>query len=216
MTGQEWLLAIAGFAATVLGAGGLSVLVKDWLAHRREVSKYAGERETIRSKDYKEWRSERYEQMNARITDLETKHEECMHDKAQILTEVGELRGELKATRRIVDSLEHHNPVAYIVCDESQTITEWNLGASELLRWSAAEAIGKKVSMLVPARLRGKHEAAFHSASVEKRSPNDETAARLRESFANDKNGTEIPVQIILSGWELDGKRMYSAEIRRR
>lgn len=70
--------------------------------------------------------------------------------------------------------------------------------------------------MLVPLRLRGRHEHGFFKAVAERRGPGADAAARLHESYGLRKDGSEFPVTINLGDWVRHGEIMFSAEIKRR
>ncbi|MDQ8705081.1 PAS domain S-box protein [Streptomyces sp. LHD-70] len=53
---------------------------------------------------------------------------------------------------------------AIVVADTHGTITQWNDGAERLFGHSAPEAVGRKLDLLVPERLREAHWAGFGRA----------------------------------------------------
>ena len=75
------------------------------------------------------------------------------------------------------------------------------------------EMMGKDIAMLTPPRLRAMHIASFDLARTEKRGPNIKVPL---VSFALNRNGEEIPVTVLPTGWQQDGKWFYAAEIKRR
>ncbi|MBK5221464.1 MAG: PAS domain S-box protein [Acidimicrobiia bacterium] len=51
---------------------------------------------------------------------------------------------------------------AVVVADRAGDILLWNAGATRLFGWSADEAIGRPLSIIIPERLRARHDAGFH------------------------------------------------------
>jgi PAS domain S-box-containing protein len=142
-----------------------------------------------------------------RVEDLEKAIMECLEERRLLDIRVAGLEAMIKSSEQVI---------ANVVCDENGMITEWNDSATTMFGWSKAEATGKDVSMLVPMRLRGTHGASFRRAVAEKRGPLATSAATVRESYALTKSGMEIPVTIVLNGWQYDDKLFYSAEIKKR
>lgn len=152
---------------------------------------------------------EEIKRLTARVESLEKKHEDCLKNEAKLLVEMATLKA-------MMVRIEANSGTAIVVSDDQGIILEWNPAATSMFGWSTVEAVGRHVSILVPLRLRERHDSSFHKAVMENRGPNPEAAARIRESYALTKNGEEIPVTITLLGWAYEGKRLYSAEIKRR
>jgi PAS domain S-box-containing protein len=55
----------------------------------------------------------------------------------------------------------HHLSDAVVVADADGNIAFWNLAAETLFGWSAAEAIGKSLELIIPVRLRQRHTTAY-------------------------------------------------------
>jgi PAS domain S-box-containing protein len=53
---------------------------------------------------------------------------------------------------------------AIVVSDAEGRIQVWNTGAEKLFGYSAAEAIGQLLDLIIPERFRERHWAAFHAA----------------------------------------------------
>jgi PAS domain S-box-containing protein len=54
-------------------------------------------------------------------------------------------------------SLVHHLADAVLVADRDGTITSWNDAAERVFGWSAAEAVGRNLDLIIPERLRARH-----------------------------------------------------------
>ncbi len=46
---------------------------------------------------------------------------------------------------------------AVVVCDPQGRVVVWNAGAERIFGWTAAEAVGQRMDMIVPERLRKRH-----------------------------------------------------------
>jgi PAS domain S-box-containing protein len=53
---------------------------------------------------------------------------------------------------------------AVVVSDRDGTIVQWNAAAEALFGWSAAEALGQSLDLIVPERFRERHWQGYHRA----------------------------------------------------
>ncbi len=60
--------------------------------------------------------------------------------------------------RQIVDG----SPDAVILGDREGNIRIWNAGAEAIFGWTAAEALGRSMDLIIPERLRGRHWDGYH------------------------------------------------------
>lgn len=51
---------------------------------------------------------------------------------------------------------------AVVVADRTGDVLLWNDGATRLLGWTAEEMVGRPMSVIVPERLRARHDAGYH------------------------------------------------------
>lgn len=58
----------------------------------------------------------------------------------------------------------HSMPEALIFCDLDGIIRVWNGGAEKVFGWSAAEAIGQSLDLIIPERMRKGHWDGFNQA----------------------------------------------------
>jgi PAS domain S-box-containing protein len=58
----------------------------------------------------------------------------------------------------------HSMPEAVVFCDLDGIIRVWNGGAEKVFGWSAAEAIGQNLDMIIPERMRKAHWDGFNAA----------------------------------------------------
>lgn len=67
-------------------------------------------------------------------------------------------------TLSLAESILEQVADALIFADETGTIRRWNLAAVALFGYSAAEALGSKLDLIIPERLRAGHWRGFETA----------------------------------------------------
>ncbi len=101
---------------------------------------------------------------------------------------------------------------AIIMINEDQRILSFNPAAENMFGYSAEEVRGKPLTMLIPNRLRQKHEAdvhAFGRTSVTKRA-----MGRLGMVFGLRAAGEEFPLEVSISQNEIRGVKSFTAILR--
>src|SRR5262245_26729198 len=102
---------------------------------------------------------------------------------------------------------------AIITIDESHRILHFNQGAEEIFGYSAAEAIGQPLSILIPERYRETHDDHVRAFGR-----GQETARRMghrREVSGRRRDGSEFPAEASISKLDLPGDgRIYSVVLR--
>jgi PAS domain S-box-containing protein len=63
---------------------------------------------------------------------------------------------------RIYRQIIEGSPDAVIFGDAQGVIRLWNAGAEAIFGFSAAEAVGKSMDLIIPERLRGRHWEGYH------------------------------------------------------
>ena len=59
--------------------------------------------------------------------------------------------------RRLADAVLHDGPDAIVYADREGAIRFWNAGAERIFGFSAAEALGRSLDIIIPDRLRQRH-----------------------------------------------------------
>src|SRR5271167_3206526 len=63
----------------------------------------------------------------------------------------------------LCESIVEQSPIAIIVGDREGIVRLWNIGAETMFGWSADEALGKSMEMIIPEKQRARHwEGYFH------------------------------------------------------
>lgn len=63
-------------------------------------------------------------------------------------------------------TLARDAPDAIIFADAKGLIRFWNTGAQHIFGWSAAEALGRSLDIIIPAKLRERHWQGYRQATV--------------------------------------------------
>jgi PAS domain S-box-containing protein len=56
------------------------------------------------------------------------------------------------------------SPDAVLICDPAGIVRYWNAGAERVFGFSAAEALGARMDLIIPERLRARHWAGWEAA----------------------------------------------------
>ncbi|MCL6252348.1 diguanylate cyclase [Altererythrobacter sp. KTW20L] len=100
---------------------------------------------------------------------------------------------------------------AAICAGEDNLIVSWNTAAEELFGYTAEEAIGQPLSIIVPPRHRAAHVAGLARAT---KSGHARLAGCCVEVLSLHADGTERPVDLSLSMWTEAGRPMFGALVR--
>jgi PAS domain S-box-containing protein len=102
-------------------------------------------------------------------------------------------------------------PDPIITIDEEGTILFANAGAEEVFEYSASELIGQPLTLLIPERLRTRHEEGMghYLKTGQKR-----ISWRGMRVPIRTKSGAEVPVEIAFGEFEWDGRRVFSGFLR--
>ena len=101
---------------------------------------------------------------------------------------------------------------AIISVDADQKIILFNQGAERIFGWTAAEAIGQSLSLLLPEAF-----AAPHSHLVSNFGSGVKQARKMgsrKEIFARRRDGTEFPAEASISKLEVAGEIIFTAILR--
>jgi PAS domain S-box-containing protein len=101
---------------------------------------------------------------------------------------------------------------AIISIDAEQRITRFNRGAEEIFGYTAAEALGQRIEMLIPERFRSTHQQ-----QVEEFGRGGVVARRMGERGQISgvrKSGEEFPAEASISHTNAGGSMMYTVVLR--
>lgn len=125
---------------------------------------------------------------------------------------------QLAAGKKRYRDLLESAPDAMVIVDHTGTIELLNAQAERLLGYRREELVGQPIELLVPERLRGRHEQN-RTGFLGPRSPRGDPMSRPMgpsggELFARRQDGSEIPVEISLSPLHTDEGTLVTAAIR--
>lgn len=129
------------------------------------------------------------------------------HEQDILALMAGQVVGLLEATQvrqqqHISQLIAETTSDAFVCSDPHSRIILWNRGAETMFGWSAAEAIGQSLELIIPNR----HRQAHHHGMAGMRAGG---AAKLIgqsvEVPARCKDGREIPVELSLAMWPAPG-----------
>ena len=101
---------------------------------------------------------------------------------------------------------------AIVITDDRGTITYWNPAAGRLFGYTSQEALGQNVHALLASGQKRQTAAAAHQAFA--RGGQGALIGRTTEMVARSKAGEEIPVELSLSAFQIEGRRHAAAIIR--
>jgi len=93
----------------------------------------------------------------------------------------------------LADWILEHATDALVYADREGHIARWNRAASSLFGYSAAEALGQSLDLIIPQHLRAAHWTGFDAAMA---TGNTRLAGRPALTRAAHKNGTKLYVEM--------------------
>lgn len=104
-----------------------------------------------------------------------------------------------------------NSATAAICAGSDNRILSWNTAAEQLFGYSAREAIGSPLSIIIPVRHRAAHDAGLARAV---QAGHARLAGRSVEILSLHADGSELPVELSLSMWFEAGQPMFGALLR--
>ena len=101
---------------------------------------------------------------------------------------------------------------AIIAIDEHHEITLVNPAAEQMFGYSAAALLGKPLSMLIPERYRGAHDA--HIRNFARTNVTNRGIGRFGQVVGRRADGLEFPVDAAISQMEWAGERLFTVMLR--
>jgi PAS domain S-box-containing protein len=98
-----------------------------------------------------------------------------------------------------------------IVADAGGLIQSWNPEAAILFGWTTDEAVGRPLTMLMPARFRDRHAAGLTRVCT---SGHSDLAGRVIPLSGLHRDGTEFPIDLTVNAWHSDDGITYTGVVR--
>jgi PAS domain S-box-containing protein len=121
------------------------------------------------------------------------------------------MTAELRESREQFRAVSETANDAIISAGENGRITYFNRAAERLFGYSAAAALGKPLTMLMPARLHAPHQEGFRRFLT---TGTPRIIGRTVEVVAIDKHGKELPVEISVANWSTPAGTFFTAILR--
>ncbi|MCI0414033.1 PAS domain S-box protein [bacterium] len=100
---------------------------------------------------------------------------------------------------------------AIVLADGDGSIIFWNSGAQRIFGYSAPEAVGQALTLLMPRRYQDAHRAAIEKLST---GTSSRSTDRILEFHGKKKTGEEFPLELSLGMWTTAKGTFYSGIIR--
>ncbi|WP_279482529.1 bifunctional diguanylate cyclase/phosphodiesterase [Aureimonas sp. SK2] len=109
------------------------------------------------------------------------------------------------------EGIAQSSPDAIVAADAHNIILAWNVGAERLFGYTAEEAVGRSLDLIIPPAMRQGHRAGM------KRVADDgptRLIGRAIDLQALRKDGSSVPVELSLSQWMEGSQRRFGAIMR--
>lgn len=103
------------------------------------------------------------------------------------------------------------SPDGIVCADATGHITFWNTAAERMFGYTATEAVGQPIDLIVPERMRGGHGGGLHRVAGGGKPRLLGTTVELP---ARHKDGTEFPIELSLSRWQEEGRAAFGSIMR--
>lgn len=100
---------------------------------------------------------------------------------------------------------------AIIVCDDQGIIETFNPAAQQIFGYSAEEAVGNPIHIIIPEWFRNEHDQKVRHFREANR---DSIDIRQMETHGSRKDGTLMPIELSISVMKVDGKLKFAAILR--
>jgi len=100
---------------------------------------------------------------------------------------------------------------AIISADHTGKIVSWNNAATRILGYTAEEAVGWQLEIIIPERFHEPHRTGMKRVTT---GGDSHVIGKTVELFARTKSGEEIPIELSLSTWTVRDDRYYTGIIR--
>lgn len=122
-----------------------------------------------------------------------------------------EWRGMMESVERLSCLIDQAG-LAVISANLEGEITSWNPAAERLFGWSEAEVLGRNVTLVIPERMRQRHRAGL---AAYRETGYGRLVGRYVRLSALHRDGHELDVELMLSGFHTSAGRFVAAIIRR-
>ncbi len=111
--------------------------------------------------------------------------------------------GQLREQQRVYKLIAETSTDAFVCSDAHSRITHWNRAAEAMFGWTAGEALGQTLDLIIPNRHRHGHNSGMERLRL--RGPT-KLVGKTVEVPATVKAGHEIPIELSLGMWPAEGE----------
>lgn len=101
---------------------------------------------------------------------------------------------------------------AIVSVNKMGEIISWNKGAETIFGYSEMEIFGRNLTLLIPERFQIKHLNGMHKLGT--KPPKPVVAGRTMEVLGLRRDGSEFPIELSLSSWNIGKEIFYTAIVR--
>ena len=123
----------------------------------------------------------------------------------------GSLSPKLRSSHALAQKLVESSPDGIVVTDGDGRVIEANPQAEKMFGYARAELVGQPVEILIPERFRTAHATHVKHYGVQ---PAARPMGMGLELYGRRKDGSEFPVDIVLSPLQVDGETLSLAMVR--
>jgi PAS domain S-box-containing protein len=124
---------------------------------------------------------------------------------------VSRVREALKESEAKFRSVTESAIDAIVSADSEGRIRSWNRAAESIFGYSAGEAIGQSLELIIPERFREAHRTGLHRVAA---GGEGRVIGQTVELAAVRRGGREIPIELSLATWVLGDRRYFTGIIR--
>lgn len=126
-----------------------------------------------------------------------------------------ELETELTEAKMRCQTIFNASYDAIIIADADGFILGFNPAAESMFGWRADEAKGQSLDIIVPERYREAHRAGMERIKTQDNTVGSRVIGRVVQVEGLHRDGHEFPIETSIATWKVEGKRHYSAFIRK-
>src|SRR5258708_5667396 len=118
-----------------------------------------------------------------------------------------QVTAKLRASEQQIRAITETTPNGIISADSHSRIIYFNPAAERIFGYSSPEALGQPLTMLMPEKFRTAHREGFARFLVTKKAT---VIGKSVELAGTRKDGTEVPLNVSLSTWEMNGETYFT------
>ncbi len=127
------------------------------------------------------------------------------------ITERKKMEEALRESEELNRSITQSAADAIISINSDGIILAWNNAAEKILGYSMSEIINKDLSVIIPSKYGTSHRSALKRL---KNGGKEKLIGKTTELLALRKDGTEFPIELSLSSWEINNQKYFTGIIR--